>query len=102
MVVSLEPDYSFMFYKHGVYKTPNNNWFISRLLKPEWEKVDHSVLLVGWGVDEINGEKVKYWILQNSWGSYWGESGYMRFIRGTDHLGIESICETGIPTVYEK
>ena len=55
------------------------------------------MVLVGWGEDDINGKKVKYWLLQNSWGESWGDNGYMKFVRGIDHLGIESICEYGKP-----
>ncbi len=36
---------------------------------------NHAVSLVGWGTDATEG---LYWILRNSWGSSWGESGYMR------------------------
>lgn len=36
---------------------------------------NHAVSLVGWGHDNTAGD---YWILRNSWGSSWGESGYMR------------------------
>ncbi|MCF8142609.1 MAG: C1 family peptidase [Deltaproteobacteria bacterium] len=35
---------------------------------------NHGVALVGW--DDNNGEG--YWILRNSWGTNWGEGGYMR------------------------
>jgi cathepsin C len=97
IVLSLEPDYSFMFYKSGVYQSPITSWITQKTKRPEWEKVDHSMVLVGWGVENINGKKVKYWILQNSWGLSWGENGFMKFIRGIDHLGIESICEYGMP-----
>jgi len=35
---------------------------------------NHGVALVGW--DDNNGDG--YWILRNSWGTGWGEGGYMR------------------------
>ncbi len=38
--------------------------------------VNHAITLVGW-VDD-GGEDGGYWILKNSWGTSWGESGYMR------------------------
>lgn len=99
IVVSFEPDYNFMMYKSGIYHSlADDSWFKSGILKPEWEKVDHSVLLVGWGVEK--GEK--YWIIQNTWGPYWGENGYFRILRGADELGIESICESAIPTIVDK
>jgi len=36
---------------------------------------NHAISLVGWGHDATYGD---YWILRNSWGSSWGEGGYMR------------------------
>lgn len=95
IVVSFEPDYLFMHYKTGIYHTVGNTWLTRGERKPIWTKVDHSVVLVGWGFDEES--QTKYWILQNSWGASWGENGFFRMVRGIDHLGIESICESGIP-----
>jgi len=52
--------------------------------------VNHAVTLIGYGRETDN-----YWIIRNSWGSYWGESGNIRVFRhdenspdmycGTDH-----------------
>jgi cathepsin L len=39
--------------------------------------VNHVMMLVGYGV----AAGVPFWILQNNWGSSWGENGYMRLIR---------------------
>ena len=99
IVVSFEPDYSFMVYSSGVYDFNKDTWMNKNLSKPEWQKVDHSVLLVGWGVENVNGKEIKYWLLQNSWGKSWGENGYVRFRRGIDLLGIESIGEAAIPNL---
>jgi len=40
---------------------------------------NHAVVVVGYGYDTVT--KKAYWILQNSWGTAWGELGYMRILR---------------------
>jgi C1A family cysteine protease len=38
--------------------------------------LNHSVNIVGWGEDSSTSSE--YWIIRNSWGTTWGESGFMR------------------------
>jgi len=81
VVVSFEPTDEFMYYGEGIFVSGNTR------LHQEWQKVDHAVLLIGWG--EEGGQK--YWLVQNSWGETWGEQGYFRIARGENDSGIESI-----------
>jgi len=81
VVMSFEPKEDFMYYKSGVYKSGPNK------IHQEWERVDHAVLLIGYGQEKQGS----YWTLQNSWGDDWGEAGFFRMARGIDESGCESI-----------
>ena len=54
----------------------------------------HYITIIGWGEDDL-----PYWIARNSWGSYWGEFGFIRIYRGANVLGVEELCYWGTPTI---
>jgi len=62
--------------------------------------IDHAVQLVGYGFD--TDVQAGYWIVRNSWGTTWGEDGYIRLYRppqgqepcGTDPNGGSMVCGT--------
>eukprot|EP01061_Rhynchopus_euleeides_P030725 TRINITY_DN5099_c2_g2_i1.p1 TRINITY_DN5099_c2_g2~~TRINITY_DN5099_c2_g2_i1.p1 ORF type:complete len:528 (+),score=181.33 TRINITY_DN5099_c2_g2_i1:189-1772(+) len=57
--------------------------------------VNHGVLLVGHGYDPT--ADLEYWVIKNSWGSSWGESGYIRIQFGVDACKITTFVTA--PTV---
>ena len=56
-----------MDYRGGIVDMPN-----------ETKTPDHSISIVGWGID---GDR-KYWIVRNSWGGCWGELSFFRIYMG--------------------
>jgi cathepsin X len=58
-------------------------------------EIVHDISVVGYGVDEKTGEK--YWTVRNSWGSHYGENGFVRVCRGKNNLAIESNCSWATP-----
>ncbi|XP_033730423.1 cysteine proteinase 15A-like, partial [Pecten maximus] len=74
------------FYHGGVFSTH----FCSKT------KLDHAVLLVGFGVEKGLFETKDYWTVKNSWGHKWGESGYFRIKRGDGMCGINTAVTTGV------
>lgn len=53
----------------------------------------HAIRIIGYGVDSVS--KVNYWLVVNSWGSSWGESGLFRIRRGNNECNIEAYYSYG-------
>jgi hypothetical protein len=73
--ISVTPDFMNR-YRGGVF---------NRTYDPA-EGSGHKVSLVGWGSTD---QGVPYWLIQNSWGTWWGENGFGRILRGANVMGIE-------------
>ncbi|XP_078318142.1 tubulointerstitial nephritis antigen-like [Crassostrea virginica] len=70
----------FFMYRSGVYRHSGTKVGESKL----------AVRVIGWGEEiQQDGQRQKYWICLNSWGTDWGEKGAFRIVRGENHLGIE-------------
>lgn len=60
------------------------------------DNLDHGVAVVGYGGGEENEEE--YWIVKNSWGTEWGENGYIRMKRGVSNE--EGLCGITLEASY--
>jgi C1A family cysteine protease len=52
-------------------------------------KLDHGVLVVGYGTQKTLFGSKDYWKVKNSWGPTWGDEGYLKIERGVNMCGIE-------------
>ncbi|XP_015611257.1 thiol protease SEN102 [Oryza sativa Japonica Group] len=81
--VLIEASYEFMIYQGGVFSGPCGT------------ELNHAVLVVGYDETE---DGTPYWIVKNSWGAGWGESGYIRMIRNIP--APEGICGIAMYPIY--
>lgn len=63
-----------------------------RFFVPSNVTYPHSIPVVGYGVErQRDGRNLPFWKIKNSWGTGWGEEGYLRIARGKGT--IESVSE---------
>jgi len=60
-------NWSFQLYSSGIYDEPSCSSY----------SLDHAVGVIGYGSEG----GVNYWIVRNSWGTSWGEEGYIRMVK---------------------
>ncbi|XP_043189673.1 cathepsin L-like proteinase [Amphibalanus amphitrite] len=75
--VMFDVEFSFQLYSSGIYSDPG--------CSPD--QLNHALLLVGYG---SSGQD--FWTLANSWGTSWGEGGYVRVQRGVNMCGIATMA----------
>lgn len=86
--IAIDADhYGFQFYKSGIY--------FRKECSQDIYSINHGMLAVGYGelVDAngkgIEGHGAKYYIVKNSWGTAWGDEGYVMMARDREnHCGI--------------
>jgi C1A family cysteine protease len=69
---------SLSFYANGVYYEPKCGNAENQL--------DHAVLAVGYGI--IDNQE--YWLVKNSWSTYWGNDGYVLMSSKENNCGVET------------
>ena len=75
--IAIEADQqSFQLYKSGVF-TDNCG-----------TNLDHGVLAVGYGIDD----NLEYYLVKNSWGTTWGDNGYIKLAQGNEYNNGKGQC----------
>lgn len=105
IVVVMNATPLFMKYKSGVFSDTScaNNCRVNHAVLLIGELIIHfvrktfncTIYLAGYGVDAETG--LPYWLLRNSWGTSWGESGYFKMLRDGSNN-----CSTACYAMYLK
>lgn len=83
---AVEVGTAFQAYSTGIYDDSNRSCDANPCY---YTPTNHVVALVGWNDNPAEGGE-GYWILRNSWSSFWGESGTMRIRYNAAHVACEA------------
>ncbi|KAJ2952867.1 hypothetical protein O0L34_g7233 [Tuta absoluta] len=73
---------SFLFYSSGIYDEP--------LCSNDPSARSHGVTIIGYGRALVKESITEYWIIKNSFGTNWGEKGYMRIDMKKNMCGLKN------------
>jgi len=90
---SFATDDPFMF-NYSANAVRHEGVYVTRQKKTKAD-VDHEMEVAGWGVTPSG---LRYWVIRNSWGTYWGEEGWLKLERGVNALMSEANCGWAVPT----
>jgi len=98
IIIALNAPPDLFYYGEGTYSAPlakdADEYVVDGTSR--WEKTNHAVVGMGYGkgpeLDAKTGEKMKYWLIKNSWGESWGQNGFFKMKRGTDDAAVESMA----------
>jgi C1A family cysteine protease len=77
----------FMFYRSGILNI--------KQCPTRQQDMDHAMVVVGYGHDPTL--RMSYWIIRNSWGTRWGENGYLRLAKDAGNM-----CGVAAMAYYTK
>ncbi|KAM0961237.1 hypothetical protein ACFX13_020969 [Malus domestica] len=82
--VAIVASQAFQAYKGGLFTDDNCG-----------TNLNHAVTIIGYGTTE---DDTPYWLIKNSWGTSWGENGYMKILRYAD--APEGVCGLAMDASY--
>merc|ERR1712232_1127761 len=77
-----------LYYESGVFKFES--------CRHNASQIDHAVTLTGFGIEQ----GVPYYLIRNSWSTYWGDEGYIKIARGELDCAIAS--QAGYPELEPR